>query len=168
MSVISMTVPWMPLEELPKKAIIKAYAKCKRGDPGHCINTNFERAFAEYLGRVVRAPMTLKGMFLWSELVEKTDEELTRWAWARFEAPLTPKYAKMTDDFDHDKKHFEPPKRSPYGPVRLVEWCKVRQPESDEVKAERKAKHIDRVKSGKHVSRSKFRERQLPFVTATR
>ena len=150
------TVPWSRKDDMPRELVERAYETCKRGDKARCINTNWVRASAEYQGRSIRFPHTFKGDLHWSERVGGQ--------WCRYVAPLTVKYAKLVDAFDHDAGHFKPPVTCPMGPVRFVGFS------SDLVRAdpretrERKARMNARIKSGELVPGSRFRERQLPYA----
>jgi hypothetical protein len=148
-------VPWARKADLPRALIERAYETCKRGDEGHCINTNLVRAFATHLGRTIRHPHTYKGNFHWSEKINGQ--------WCMFVAPLAPKYARRIDAFDHDGKHFWPPVKCPMGPVHFVGFCEPRKVDPATIK-ERRDRHEARIAAGKLVPGSRFRERQLPYV----
>lgn len=148
-------VPWGHKKDLPRKLVERAYETCKRGDKAHCINSNLVRAFAEHQGRKVRFVHTFKGDLRWSE--EINDQ------WCRFIASLSEKYARCIDAFDHDHKHFRAPVKCPMGPVRFVGFSEARSDHPAVVK-DRKSRMNARIKDGKLVPGSRFRERQLPYV----
>jgi len=145
------------MKDVPRELIERAFTSCQRGSAGHCINTNLVRAYAKHQGRKIRAPMTYKGDFHWSECVDGQ--------WCMFVAPLTLKYVKKIDGYDHDAKHFDAPAKCPMGPVRFVGFCTERS-DDPQVVRERRARVNARVAEGKLVPGSRFRERQTPYVLA--
>ena len=149
------TVPWVSRKALPAGAIERAYATCKRADKGHCINTNFVRAFAEYQQRVIRYPATYKGELHWSELVDDQ--------WCMFVAPLSLTYAKKIDAYDHEGKHFWPPVKCPMGPVRFAGFS-VARTDTRAQRDERRARLNARIEAGKVVPGARLRELQTPYV----
>lgn len=152
------TVPWGKKTELDKAGLLsRVYATCIRSNKGYCINSNLIRGFAKLQGRKIRSPGTYRGEFHWSECVNGE--------WCMFVAPLTGKYAKTIDAFDHDGKHFNPPMKSPFGPVRFVGFCVERRDTADQRK-ERRDRITARVEDGKLVPGARFRERQAPYVSA--
>ena len=148
-------VPWARSIDVDRKLVEYAYKTCQRADKAHCINTNLVRAFAEHLGRVIRHPHTFKGEFHWSEMIDDQ--------WCMFVAPLSLKYAKRIDAFDHEGKHFWPPVKCPMGPVRFVGFSKIRRDTADAREARRKRLNV-RVSDGVLVPGARFRERQTPYV----
>jgi hypothetical protein len=113
------------------------------------------RAFAEHQGRTTRFVHTYKGDLHWSEQIADR--------WCMFIAPLSEKYARCIDGFDHERKHFRAPSKCPMGPVRFVGFCKPRR-DQPSVTQSRKARLNARISDGKLVPGARFRERQLPYV----
>lgn len=150
-------VPWGRKAELDKAGLLaRVYTTCIRSNKGYCINSNLIRGFAKLQGRKIRSPGTYRGEFHWSEQV---DEQ-----WCMFVAPLMLKYAKMIDAYDHDGKHFNPPVKPPFGPVRFVGFCSERR-DTVVQREERRERVNARVEEGKLVPGSRFRERQAPYVS---
>lgn len=150
-----MTVPWGRKGDLPRGVVERAYETCVRGSMTFCINSNYIRAHAVQQGRTVRAIHTFKGELHWSEKIGDR--------WCMFVAPMTAKYARKVDAFDHERAHFRVPVKCPMGPVRFVGFCKPRC-DHPEVTRDRKSRLNARIKDGKLVSGARFRERQLPYV----
>ena len=154
----SVKVPWGRKEELRDAGLLDAvYETCKRADKGHCINTNFCRGFAKLRKRTIRAPATYKGAFHWSEFIDGR--------WCRFVAPLTLKYARRVDAYDHEGKHFHAPVKCPMGPVRFVGFSTERR-DTTKQREVRREKMNARVEAGELVPGARFREPQAPYVAA--
>lgn len=150
------TVPWGDEKKLPRELQMRAYQKCKRGDKGHCINTNLVRAFAEHQRREIRCPQTYGGALHWSEQVDGK--------WCQFVAPLSVKYAEKIDAFDAKADHFAGPSRCPMGPVRFLGFSEPTKMVDPAVRRERRERMEARIASGELVPGKKWRDPQVPFV----
>lgn len=148
--------PWLPKQALCQVSRDKIYETCRRGDKGHCINSNYVRVCGEELNRQIRVVQTFKGYLYWSEYIEE-------YGWCRFRAPLNKRYAKMIDGFDYDGKHFKPPIERPMGETEFLGYCEERT-DPLEVRQAREMRMAIRIANGDVTPKSKFRERQLPYV----
>ena len=154
----AVSVPWVPKNDMPKELVVNAYETCRRGDKGHCINTQYVRACAVFLEREIRSPGTYKGAFHWSEKVEG-------WGWCMFIAPLSMRYARLIDGFDENLQHFRAPAKCPMGPVRFAGFCRERR-DVRAAREERGDRLNARISNGMLVPGARFREPQTPYVQA--
>ena len=158
---------WCLPSEIPVEDRLDIFMHCEPKVATRCINTRFMKKVAQVTGRAVRKVNTLKGYANWSECVHGD--------WHMFRAPLTLAYAAKIDKFDAGGPRFQLPLTAgkAFGPVEHKGLCGERVEETTEdptilalKKAERKKKHGDRIRSGAHTPRSKFREPQKEAVEA--
>ena len=148
-------VPWVSMQKLTRETETRAWATCVRQDDGHCINSNFVRAFAAYQGRSVRFVQTYKGFTWWSECLEGV--------WCRLRSPLSLSYAMKIDAFDASGKHFKPPTHSPMGSTEFLKFCPSRHDDYKTVTIPRKARHAANKEAGTAKSHA-AREPQTQYV----
>lgn len=156
---------WCQQSQIPLEDRLDIYMNCEPRVATRCIDTRYIKAVAKVLGRSIRKANTLKGYANWSECVNGT--------WHMFRVPLTLSYAAKIDKFDAGGPRFKFPLTAAeaFGKVEWKGECVERLEETtvppDELakkKADRKKKFSERVKSGEHKKRSKFRDPQAPAV----